>query len=403
MDELDNIDDFLPLPGADVVVASDSTQNTVFTKPNSVDLTFLDTEEGSEDTNVTTTNDVLDEITNIEDETEDVEKATPGRKKTDKSGLVSFLKKRIEKGDMFTFDDYDESKQNLEEYLEGMTEKDLDELWSTNIETIKSDVAAKTPQEFFEALPEEMQKAARYIANGGTDLKGLFKTLAQVQEYKELDINTEDGQESIVRQYLYATNFGEGDRDLIEDQVAEWVETGLIGKKATQLKPKLDSMQEKIVEQKLAQQEEFRKQQEETKAKFLDNVYDTLNKTELNGLKLDGKRQKFLWDELTNVKYSSLRGTPTNLLGKLLEDYQFGEKPRYDLIAESLWLLSDPEDYKENIRKQVKAEVTTETVKKLKTEQANKTATTNAQEEEENTPRRKVSRPANIFTGKRSN
>jgi hypothetical protein len=42
-------------------------------------------------------------------------KAKPGRPKTEKSGLVEFLKKRIESKEMFAFDDYDESKQSLDE------------------------------------------------------------------------------------------------------------------------------------------------------------------------------------------------------------------------------------------------------------------------------------------------
>ena len=120
---------------------------------------------------------------------------------------------------------------------------------------------------------------------------------------------------------------------------------------------------------------------------------------ELNGVKIDNKRQKFLWDELTGLKYESLQGRPTNLLGKLLEDYQFGDAPRYDLIAETLWLLSDPDDYKESIRKQAKSEVTHETIKKLKTEEARKLSSTSTTNEEDEKPARKtLAKPKNIFT-----
>ena len=57
-------------------------------------------------------------------------------------------------------------------------------------------------------LPEELQYAAQYVANGGTDLKGLFRTLAQVEEMRQLDPSDEYDQAEIARQYLYATNFG---------------------------------------------------------------------------------------------------------------------------------------------------------------------------------------------------
>jgi len=160
----------------------------------------------------------------------------------------------------------------------------------------------------------------------------------------------------------------------------------------------LDQMQEEVVQSKLAQQEQFRAEQQKKKEEYMENIYNTLKPSELNGVKIDSKRQKFLWDELTTVKYESMTGRPTNLLGKLLEDHQFGKSPRYDLIAETLWLLSDPDDYKENIRKQAKNEVTQDTVRKLKTEEARKIASTVKDEEEDKPSGRKIPRPAaNIF------
>lgn len=404
--EIDNIDDFLPLPGADDIVSSseESKPNLFTNKQKEADLTFLEDDDENEGSATAgskeTTDNVLDDLDDAltsGKEDEEIEKKTPGRKKTDKSGLVDFLKKRIEKEEMFAFDDFDDTKQTLDEYLSELSEKDVEELWSANINALKEDVAAKTPAEFFNALPEEMQKAAKYIADGGKDLKGLFRSLAQVQEYRDLNPADEADQEAIVRQYLYATQFGDGDRELIEDQIEEWFENGTIAKRANQFKPKLDSMQEQILEQKLAQQEEFKQKQAAKKEEYMENIYNTLKPAELNGVKLDSKRQKFLWDELTNAKYQSMKGTPTNLLGKLLEDHQFGKEPRYDLIAETLWLLSDPEDYKENIRKQVKNEVVQDTVKKLKTEQAHKISSTTREEAEDKAPKRKISKPTNIF------
>lgn len=400
--ELDNIDDFLPLPGAESVVTSDEEPkpNLFTNKQTSSDLAFLDEDDeepapGSKADTDNVLNELDEELSKGSDD--DDQKKSTGRKRTDKNGLVEFLKKRIESEEMFTFDDFDDSKESLDEYLGKLSDKDIDELWKENVKALKDDVAAKTPKEFFNALPEEMQKAAKYIADGGKDLKGLFRSLAQVQEYKDLNPSDEGDQELIVRQYLYATQFGEGDRELIEEQIQEWYENGTIAKRANQFKPKLDNMQEQILEQKLAQQEDFKKQQAAKKDEYMENIYNTLKPAELNGIKIDGKRQKFLWDELTNAKYESLKGTPTNLLGKLLEDYQFGKTPRYDLISETLWLLSDPEDYKEHIRKQAKNEAVQDTVKKLKTEQAHKISSNFSEDEDEKAPKRKISKPSNIF------
>jgi hypothetical protein len=82
-------------------------------------------------------------------------------------------------------------------------------------------------------------------------------------------------------------------------------------------------------------------------------------------------------------------------LGHLLEKYQFVE-PNYPLIAEALWLLSDPESYRLQLTKQGKNAAVEQTVRQLKTEQSKKNTSNNYQEDDEPKPR-KLSRPANIF------
>jgi len=225
----------------------------------------------------------------------------------------------------------------------------------------------------------------------------LFRALSQVEEQRSLDPGNDEHQEMIVRQYLHATNFGSGDQALIEDQIEEWVNSGTIAKRANQFKPKLDDMQSEVLQSKLAQQEQFKLQQQQQKEMYMDNIYNTLKPGDLNGVKVDNKRQKFLWEELTTLKYESLQGKPTNLLGRLLEEYQFSNSPRYDLIAETLWLLSDPNDYKEQIRKQGRSEATQETVKKLKTEEARKLSSTVTEEKEVQSSRPSLKKPRNIF------
>ena len=402
---IDNIDDFLPMPGADSVVTSDEDgdkPNLFSSNSKPVNLDFLDKSD-DDDENKIDPDKALDELdttlkTGDDFDEDDEPKKKGGRAKTDKSGLVSFLKKRIENNEMFAFDDYDESKQSLDDYLASLSEKDVEELWTANVDNLKQEVAAKTPKEFFESLPEELQYAAEYVSKGGTDLKGLFRALAHVEEVRDLDVREPEHQEIIVRQYLQATGFGNGDQDLIEDQIQEWAEGGNLSKKANQFKPKLDDLQEEMLQAKLAQQEQFKQQQQAKKEAYMSNIYETLKPGELNGVKIDSKRQKFLWDELTTVKYESITGRPTNMLGKLLEDYQFGKEPRYDLIAETLWLLSDPEDYKENIRKQAKNEVIADTARKLKTEEARKISSYTRDEDEDNKPAtRKIARQTNIF------
>ena len=396
-----DIDSWLGAPGADSVLSPSETENA---KPNifdslKTDISFLDSDNNSDSENkvkpeeMQHINNMLDEdIKSVENEDEEIVPAK-GRPKAEKSALVGFLKKRIEANEMFAFDDYNEEKETLDDYLGSLTEKDVDDLWQANISNIKHEVASSTPAEFFESLPEELQYAAKYVADGGQDLKGLFKALSHVEQIRELDPTDEVDQENIVKSYLQATNFG--DTDEIEEELTNWKDLGQLEKKAKQFKPKLDLMQEEIIQSRLAEQEMFKQQQEQAATVYVQNVFDTLRNGELNGVKLDKKVQSFLYNGLTNPQYPSLNGSPTNLLGHLLEKYQYVE-PRYDLISEALWLLSNPDDYKANLIRQGKNQAVEQTVRQLKTEQSRNKASSSVNiNQPEQT--KKIQRNANIF------
>ena len=397
-----DIDSWLGAPGADSIVTP-ATEEKKEQKPNifsqgKFDTNFLDEEdEETEDVNKETTPEAaktfIDDLVNVdEEEEEETPKSKGGRPKTEKSGLVEFLKKRIESKEMFAFDDYDENTQSLEDYLSSLGEKDVEELWQANIDNLKQEVAAKTPQEFFESLPEELQYAAKYVADGGQDLKGLFQALAQVEQVRQLDPTSEDGQEGIVRSYLQATGFGSEDE--IDEELATWKDLGVLEKKAKQFKPKLDQMQEEYVQAQLAEQENRKIQQEQAADAYMKNVFEALRPAEINGLKLDKKTQAQLYSGLVQPNYPSISGRPTNQLGHLLEKYQFVE-PNYPLIAEALWLLSNPDEYRQNLVKQGKNQAVEQTVRQLKTEQTRKNVST--YQEEDDTRSRKIARPTNIF------
>lgn len=397
-----DLDSWLGAPGAESIVTPTEPvppKTNIFSQ-GKPDLTFLDKEEDNDEPG---SPDIKDKETPVSRETvdklveeadnEDEPPAKGGRPRTEKSGLVEFLKKRIESKEMFAFDDFDETKQSLDDYLASLGEKDVEELWQANIDNLKNEVASKTPQEFFESLPEELQYAAKYVMDGGQDMKGLFQALAQVEQVRGLNPTDADDQEGIVRSYLQATNFGSEDE--IEEEIDNWRDLGQLEKKAKQFKPKLDQMQEEMVQMKLAEQEEFRKQQEQAAQAYQQNVFEALRVGELNGIKLDKKTQAQLYSGLVQPQYPSISGRPTNLLGHLLERYQFVE-PNYPLIAEALWLLSEPESYKEQLRRQGGNQKVEQTVRQLKTEQNRRTAST-MQDDDEPVRTRKIARPTNIF------
>jgi hypothetical protein len=371
-----NLDELLGTPGAEnIMVPTDKEEkNSIFSRKE-VDLSFLDKPEDEDDSDtqadakadaVKKTPEqatkegaaALEELMGGQD---DDDSETTTKKSGRPSGIVELTNKLIEKGIIVPFEgDEDISKYSL---------KDFEELFEANTQEKASKLKEDVSAEFFDSLPEELQVAAHYVANGGNDLKSLFRSLAAVEEIRELDADDENGQEQIVRSYLHATNFGTADE--IEEEIEGWKDRDELGNKAKKFKPKLDAMQEQIVARQIQQQEQMRKQQQKQAQMYMDNVYKTLEPGELNGLKLDKKTQNTLFAGLTQANYPSMSGRQTNLLGHLLEKYQYAE-PNHALISEALWLLSDPDGYRNKVREIGKKEATEKTVRQLKTEQSNK-------------------------------
>ncbi|MFN7584090.1 MAG: hypothetical protein ACK5P0_01900 [bacterium] len=393
-----NLDEVFGQPGADSIMlpqdSKEEEKKTVFSAPKT-DMTFFDN-PSVEETTEEKKAEVEETIALLDEKIAQEEDAgNKGRPKVDKSGLFDLASKMIEEGTLIPFDD----DKPLEEY----TTKDFRELFEANFQEREASVRENTPREFFEALPEELQIAAKYVADGGTDLKGLFRTLAYVEEMRDLDPTDKGDQAEIARQYLYATQFGSPEE--IEAEIEDWADMNKLEQKARQFKPKLDKMHEDIVNRQLAEQE-YKKQQQAEQAKlYQENIYNTLSSGEINGVKLDRKVQSLLFSGLVQPNYPSISGKQTNLLGHLLEKYQFVE-PRHDLIAEALWLLADPESYKGKIREQGGKQVTEKVVRQLKTEEARKNnlSSNNVNEDDEqrrapsNKQQRTLQRPqGNIF------
>jgi len=366
-----DLNDILGTPGAENIMLPEEKKSTVFTSKK-VDTSFLDKEddESSNDDKPSKPEvaiEALNDIVNDDNESEDSETSTAntGRPKVSKNGIIEFTKKLIEKGQIVPFDD----DKSIDKY----SIQDFEELFEANMSDKERKIREQTPVEFFDALPQELQYAAKYVADGGQDLKGLFRTLAQVEEVVNLDPSTEEGQETIVRSYLQATNYGNSED--IEEEIDGWKDRGDLESKANKFKPKLDAMQDQIIAQKLQQQEGLRKQQDVQAKAYMDNVYNVLQPGEINGIKLDKKTQSMLYTGLVQPNYPSVSGRATNMLGHLLEKYQYVE-PRHDLIAEALWLLADPEGYKAKVRDNAVKDTVAKTVRQLKTEQSNRVSST---------------------------
>jgi len=274
-------------------------------------------------------------------ETEEFEEEKPkkrGRKPI--TGMADIVNKLIADDKLVGFDD----DKDLSDY----TAKDFEELIQANLDEKANAVRRETPAQFFNSLPQELQIAAKYVADGGQDMKGLFKALSYVEEAHQRDIKNETDQVHIIREYLGATGYGNDTE--IDEEIEIWKDLGKLETQAAKFKPKLDKMQEKVVAAKLQEQQMKKQQQEQASQNYMANVYNTLKDGKIGGLKVDRKIQSLLYNGLVQPSYPSISGENTNLLGHLLEKYQFVE-PNYDLVSEALWLLADPNGYKTQIMK----------------------------------------------------
>lgn len=405
--DLEAINSFLAVPGAENVIIPTST-NTVLSPPADKDK-FLDNPDVLDNeekdkldengkviplTSVVSTA-TLDAIVNTdEDSEEEKEKKAVGRQKIDKSGLVELTKKLIESGVLSGFKNDKGEDEDIEKY----TQKDYEDLIVANFSEREKVISEKLPLQFFDSLSDELKYAAKYEADGGKDMKGLFRALAQVEEARDLDPKNEKDQEAIIRNYLSATGFGSPED--IQEEIDGWKNNEQLENKAIKFKPKWDAMQEQVVEQKLVQQQEITKKQVAQSHIYMENVYKALEPGEINGLVVDKKTQSMLYAGLVQPNYPSMSGRNTNLLGHLLEKYQFAE-PNHGLIAEALWLLADPEGYKTKVRDVAVKENTIKTVRTLKTEEARKITSTADDQGEDSTRKSKtntIKRPEpNIF------
>lgn len=393
-----NIDELFALPGAENIMVpgaedDDEKKPNMFSSTN-VDTSFLDklkpatpaakvatppaeTQEDSEKNQ-----EALEEFETLINQQEDP--GVRGRKKVDKSGLVELASKMIEEGVLFPFDD----DKSLDDY----TAKDFRELFEANMKEKEQQLSHDIPQQIFQSMPGEMQYLMDYISKGGTDVKGMMQQLAQVNEVMELDTSDSSDQELIVRQYLSLK--GDMTQDEIEEEISTFKDMDRLEQKANQFKPKLEAVREKEVAKKIAEQEQQKQKQQAIAGQFVDSVYGVLEKGELGGVKLDRKTQNMLYTGLVQPGYPSISGKPTNLLGHLLEKYQWVE-PNHELIAEALWLLADPDGFKNKVKSQGSRIATEQTVRSLKTEEARRRGSAVVDRDEDpvtNKPKRTIQR-----------
>ena len=365
--DFDNLDELLGLSAS--VITPDDKQTVL--SNTKVDLNFLDNVEDDEDDDLSKASKeklesvVSSLVDNNDDEEEEEDKNQPnkgGRPKLVKDAMIEAANRMIEKGILQPFDD--------DKPLTDYTVEDFEELIQANIEDKVTNAAQTAPIELFKTLPEDVQAVVKYALDGGQDTKAVFQQLAKTHETFELDVENEADQEQILRQWYNALGTYDTQEEL-EDEINLIKDRGDLKKYAERYKPKLDAKQAEIVESRLKEQQAAKERKIKAQEQYASTIQNTLTTTHLNGLPLSSKVQNMLYYGLTDTtRYQNAEGKQTNALGYLLEQHQFGPKPNPALVAEALWLLADPEDYRNNVKKTAEKATNEKVARQLRTEQA---------------------------------
>jgi len=303
-----------------------------------------------------------------EDEDEEDDDDEPKNKGGRKPALIEAMKKLVEKGTLTLFED----QPDIETY----TIENVEELIESNITAKISETARNAPLEVFKRLDPKLQDVVAYALNGGKDVISVLKTVTRSQEVAELSLENEADQERIVREHFRSIEYG--DEETIEDEIASIIDRGELEKKATTFKPKLDAKQATILKNKMDEQDLKVKQAAKASERYAETIFKVLDNPTLNGIPLSEKEQTMLYYGLSdNTQYQDRNGDATNALGHLIERYQFGDNADPSVLAEALWLMADPQGYRNKVLSLGKQRQDTTTVRNLKTAEGEKTTSSN--------------------------
>lgn len=321
--------------------------------------------DGSKKTTSTSDQDDEEEEDDEDDEDDPLKQPINDDKKQKgrKPALIEAVSKLVEKGILDPFEEQpDINTYNID---------DVVELIEANLADKIGEVSQKAPIELFKTLDPKVQDLIAYNINGGKDIDIVMKVLSQSQEISNLSLEQPADQERIVREWLTST--GTYTLEEVEEEISVLTDRGDLAKKAAQFKPKLDEKQAKIMQDKLDKQEKAREAAEEASKTYGKKIFDTLNQPTLNGLALDNKVQTLLYNGITNKKaFQDRNGNPTNALGHLIEEYQFGENANPSILLEALWLLMNPQQYRQNVMTLAQNKSAADTYRKIKAAEGDK-------------------------------
>lgn len=304
----------------------------------------------------TTTDDTTTDDTSVDT----TGKKVGGRKVTD---LVQVVNQLITDDVLFGYQDAEGNSVEIK------TIDEAKQLIKDNLAESGKDKKEEWKKEYREEFSPQVQAILHYAEQGAQSATQLFQLMGaiqQVEEAVEIDMNTPQGHEQVIRQIYKAKGFKDS---YIDKQVNILKDLGedRIKTEAEELYPELVQAKQEQVKRVLADQEARRKEAEEASKVYVSTIKQTLSKDVVGGVKLSREDKAKLYEAVTQPKYTSLNGSPTNLFVKTLEDLQFGKNANYEHFMNVVQYAIDPKTFVEKLKTSVGNDIADDTFRKLKT------------------------------------
>ena len=301
----------------DIMPAEDIEVKDVETVPED-DLTLLSADTGVIDK--TKSDLVEDDIDHLDKESETPKKETEKKTKSKEEDLTIDnleieYKETVEED---TSTDKKEVKEKVAEetdelsqmgvlanYLkeEGVIDFDTEEFEDSEeglVKVIQSEID-KGVEKYKEDLPQLAQEFIEYIDKGG-DPQNFVRATSDV-DFSKIDPKVIDGKENLQKQLVAELMRREGySQDDILQDVQDFVDGGLIAKRANRALSKLKSLQEKERKTLLSDQEKAQKLREKEHDNFLSSLKEDIeSREEIAGFPVVKKQKKDFYDYITKV------------------------------------------------------------------------------------------------------
>lgn len=227
---------------------------------------------------------------------EEVEEETPGEEDAPSAGTVesnevddfgNVLESLVDEGIV----DFDPEK----EYEKGP--KGLQELIKDTVEKRRQ----KDREEYKNSLPEEGRKLLEILEKGGS--LDDYNKMSQEIDFEKVPLVNKDGepiernQKNLVEDWLKEQGY---DEDEIQDRIAKYKETGLLGEEAAIAKKKLAANQKKRNEDRITNLEKEKQEQIQKQTKQAEEFKEKVtNLKEVAGFKLTKDKASKLYDYIT--------------------------------------------------------------------------------------------------------